>query len=1184
MTINTNKTALYNNLAAEGTLLAPTINAASTPTNLNDRAGNSNFVSFRTAAVTGLYGCRRTFTSIDLTGKDYVLISFVQEQFNSTSNMDTIANGGLRVYLEDSGGNYSGFNIYGSDGGNNIENLNADPQFQSNNTRIFIFEISAITPDVTSGTLDLTDNVAFELHVDSVNSDIYELAVCNIDEISPPIATGTETIRGISEEFLSITDQTVDRENFELFRRGLDEFSGNSQRQYNTYIGLELGDGTTTTSVTESNFSVGFLPTHADYVQYQYNAGGPYIQIDGPRPFIINQSATDTIALTDFTISCSSLAFFEVKGSSLGTCTPTRGTINNLDYAILRHGDYTDIIFDNIGYVSANLDTTADNSQIRRNESGDRGLYIQTAPGDYSALDFTVSDNAGDDITIDATSAGTYDLTSIQAASGYTVNIHNESIYNITVEIAAGITTATSTDGGTVTISQPSQTFTLNSDTATTLIRYFDDDLQTIVDSTTGTTLAYEFTDVDPIDVELVKQGYVPVNRQDIVPTDGGSLDILMDFDEAYNSANGLTIATEYDYVRATKVLTINSDQEALDVRSSLADVIRTNSGYYNTPLLMDAIPGLTRIDLTDGMTITSMATWKGAGMEQFDSADSSNPVEKWFSIKSLTDITGASIYYRQTSSGSATLGALTGGVVNEAFQYWSDPNHDGSTADGYDYSGYMVIKSMLAGSKEGRVDVVVASGLSALQSNLYTIGLSNLAGGYSGADPGVTANLTLIAGGTVGGESFSYEWVDGATTSSADIANQIHYNKINIPNTVIAGGTGLTWWEISDAVIFNGLNVETERGYEEGASPALVGFYVSRSSVDHPGFTRFQADNGNYYTPTDTVLWTAASFLDDSRVRLYNVTQAAEIDNSTISGGGGYSYTLVPSIDFNSGDQITMLATYQELGVAKEVFRFSTTVTTADVTISDSQVDWEDHNTVGIDGDPTNITECSTDYVAIQVEVNDSDNSTTKARIAAFIVDALTTEDGIRNWVSLAGTPVIDYVNAGSAIVDVTVADVKIDNIKNAALDIVDTFKLRASDGSSLVDDSTFTINFDNSAEAVVVETGVSGLTAGESDDLALIGTVDVKIGTPVVDVSSDIADVKSDLAGKSTFDPASDVLENGKTYENQLRVMHSALAGKSAKAGTTETFRDDADTKDRITATTDSNGQRTTITTDGT
>ena len=290
----------------------------------------------------------------------------------------------------------------------------------------------------------------------------------------------------------------------------------------------------------------------------------------------------------------------------------------------------------------------------------------------------------------------------------------------------------------------------------------------------------------------------------------------------------------------------------------------------------MVAIPGLTRVDLVDGATITSMATWKGAGMEMFDAADPLNPLEKWFALKSGGNITGATTHFRQTDSGNSTAVTLTNNVVDEAFQYWDDPNHDGSTADGFDFSDYMVTKAFLAGSKQARSDLLVDAGISEIASNSYQVVLANADHGYSGSDPGITGDLTLVTGGTFGGKTFAYEIIDGGVNTGADIADQFNFNAASNPNTVIPGGTGLRYFELNDMVIHNATAVETERGFEEGTTPVLVGFYCSRASADHPGFTRFQADDGTYFTPavTSNVSITGMPAAgNEIRLQIYNVT-----------------------------------------------------------------------------------------------------------------------------------------------------------------------------------------------------------------------------------------------------------------------------------------------------------------------
>lgn len=60
--------------------------------------------------------------------------------------------------------------------------------------------------------------------------------------------------------------------------------------------------------------------------------------------------------------------------------------------------------------------------------------------------------------------------------------------------------------------------------------------------------------------------------------------------------------------------------------------------------------------------------------------------------------------------------------------------------------------------------------------------------------------------------------------------------------------------------------------------------------------------------------------------------------------------------------------------------------------------------------------------------------------------------------------------------------------------------------------------------------------------------------------------------------------VTEGAETFEQQQRIMRSESAGKVSVIGAVVTFRDAGDTKDRITSTTDINGQRTSVTVDGT
>jgi hypothetical protein len=93
---------------------------------------------------------------------------------------------------------------------------------------------------------------------------------------------------------------------------------------------------------------------------------------------------------------------------------------------------------------------------------------------------------------------------------------------------------------------------------------------------------------------------------------------------------------------------------------------------------------------------------------------------------------------------------------------------------------------------------------------------------------------------------------------------------------------------------------------------------------------------------------------------------------------------------------------------------------------------------------------------------------------------------------------------------------------------------------------------------------------------DAALIGDATGEL------VGSIAPAVDLEASSFSTYLLDTELVETGLTVRETLRIAISALGGKVAISGNTVTFRDVNDTVDRITATTDSNGQRTAVTLD--
>ena len=139
-------------------------------------------------------------------------------------------------------------------------------------------------------------------------------------------------------------------------------------------------------------------------------------------------------------------------------------------------------------------------------------------------------------------------------------------------------------------------------------------------------------------------------------------------------------------------------------------------------------------------------------------------------------------------------------------------------------------------------------------------------------------------------------------------------------------------------------------------------------------------------------------------------------------------------------------------------------------------------------------------------------------------------------------------------------------------------------STGSMVMHDYSGNIKFINYTGGAGFGVNV-GITSGllTLDPTLTGGTITIR-GEPSFDDQSNGTTIVDNTSSKLI--PAAiftHPMESGETYEEQVRLMRAEAAGKSAVVGNVVTFRDAADTKDRITATTDANGQRLSVTVDG-
>jgi hypothetical protein len=218
-----------------------------------------------------------------------------------------------------------------------------------------------------------------------------------------------------------------------------------------------------------------------------------------------------------------------------------------------------------------------------------------------------------------------------------------------------------------------------------------------------------------------------------------------------------------------------------------------------------------------------------------------------------------------------------------------------------------------------------------------------------------------------------------------------------------------------------------------------------------------------------------SATVLASSRVQLYNVDTATEIDN-TVNGDTSYSYAITTE----AAEGETLRLRVCKLGY-EPVEVFGIYNATAGVQFLVTQTLDATYAAWGIDGSA--VTEFTLDVTgSIEIDANDADGASTKTRLGAFYNYALTTEAGISTAFGA-----ITYLATNAIRINVATVDMRIENINaSVALRFTDNdVRLYRSDGSSIIATTSYSIHNDYSGVPDVVETGVSGLTGAESAQL---------------------------------------------------------------------------------------------------
>lgn len=543
MTTALNVTSLFNGSV---TPTAPLIEGTAAST-LSDSGFDTS-----TSVGAGRYGCRVPMSpALDFTGADYATFTLLSTQFGVGEFVDTVANGGWRVIFVDGSGHYAGFNVYGGD----IPNYNPsnsgvqDGYFVSFAVIPNHWHIARTrTPDISSGVLDWSNITAIEITVKTTGTSRRQASISRVCKRSTAVSTGTGSFSALPAVASGASADVLDPI---LFGRAPYYESGSPLTVYSSRLGLAIGDGATTTNFSESAFSFGFENTFDKSPTFR--SVGPFVQLDNgnTRPLTINQSASDTLTLTDGQIGSAAHWSWALSGS--GTATLTRMQFWRFSGFTAAHGTYTDCAWNG---GEAPVEVTASTHITRgviRNAS--HGIKINSAPGNYAALEVALDSNSTYDVQVGSGGAGTYTLTGVSVLDGaYTLKLHNDSATNaVVVELPAGILYSTSTAGGAITVSAPSTFIDASVTAITTGSRLL------VVNETTGVTITNEvisgtswssstalgvdFTPGDIVRVDVTfcdgATAKLPFRARAVVGSTAWSVLAAQDDDAVYN-ANGV--------------------------------------------------------------------------------------------------------------------------------------------------------------------------------------------------------------------------------------------------------------------------------------------------------------------------------------------------------------------------------------------------------------------------------------------------------------------------------------------------------------------------------------------------------------------------------------------------------------------------------------------------------------------
>lgn len=272
----------------------------------------------------------------------------------------------------------------------------------------------------------------------------------------------------------------------------------------------------------------------------------------------------------------------------------------------------------------------------------------------------------------------------------------------------------------------------------------------------------------------------------------------------------------------------------------------------------------------------------------------------------------------------------------------------------------------------------------------------------------------------------------------------------------------------------------------------------------------------------------TISGYATGSRVQVYNVTTATETYNA-VPGASPLNLPYTEGGDYTTGDVIRVRIAYQSGASANEPHEYLAVATGGGWSVLDTPEAAESHNAYGVDGSA--VSEFTWDSLNLEIDVDDPDNTTVIQRIGAWYYYFIATAIGIDE---LFGG--MDWRGVNEIRVDTTKVDLLLNNVDGVNPLRLTGGRIYRSDGATVIAAGSGSIHIDYDP-VYTIETGTSGLTAGESAQLFGIPT------NPVLDDDVRLDEIKA-KTDQLSFSVASKVDANIKNVNN-LAVVGSGTEG---------------------------------------